>query len=148
MNDKKAYINHVSITVPDLDMAERFYMGVLNLQEVSRKTWQIGDARMDAILGLKNTSGRKLVVSDGFFEIELWEFITPSSTPNRQDRPVSDCGYTHFGLAVPDMKAIYDRLCAAGVKFHTPPSLGPTGNQATYGRDPFGNVIEFIELGK
>ena len=59
------------------------------------------------------------------------------------DRPVCDHGFTHIALLVTDMDAEYERLTAAGMRFHCPPG----GNtRAIYGRDPDGNVVELMEV--
>ena len=65
------------------------------------------------------------------------------------DRPVCDHGYTHFALEVDgDIDELYGLLEKAGVKWHSPlaGSLDEEGYRVTYGRDPFGNVIEIQKL--
>ena len=62
--------------------------------------------------------------------------------PADPNRPVCDHGLTHFSFEVDDVQAVYERLKAAGMRFHCPPQkLGELGT-ATYGRDPDGNAIE------
>ena len=57
------------------------------------------------------------------------------------NRPVCDHGITHIAFEVDDLDAEYDRLKAAGMRFHCPPqNLGVS--RVTYGRDPDGNVLE------
>jgi predicted enzyme related to lactoylglutathione lyase len=46
---------------------------------------------------------------------------------------------------VDDVEAEYQRLLAAGVRFHTPPQDFGSA-RATYGRDPDGNVFELQQL--
>ncbi|MEI4486673.1 VOC family protein [Frigidibacter sp. MR17.14] len=137
--------DHVAISVPDINAAEAFYAGALGLAEKSRKTWAAGDARMDAILGLTNSAGKKLLLTDGRVDLEIWEFTAPLEAVEARARRVSEHGITHFGLQVRDIATTIKRLSSAGFTLHTEPTLGPTGNWATYGRDPFGNVIELVQ---
>lgn len=137
--------DHVAISVPDIAAAEHFYAGVLGMRERSRKSWEPGDLRMDAILGLKDSAGHKLLLTDGRFDLEIWEFTQPFEALQDPNKPVSARGITHFGIQVRDIAGTCERLVDAGMVLHTPPSLGPTGNLATYGRDPFGNVIELVQ---
>jgi hypothetical protein len=60
-------------------------------------------------------------------------------------RPVCDHGITHLCLNVTDIDKEYERLNAAGMRFHCPPQhMGAL--KATYGRDPDGNVVELLEV--
>ena len=78
--------------------------------------------------------------------VELFQYETPSPRPGSPSRPVCDHGLTHICLDVTDLDAEYERLRAAGMRFHCPPQdLGP-GLRTTYGRDPDGNVVELQEV--
>ena len=138
-------IHHVGLTVPNLDVAEAFYKEALGLCEVYRKSWGPGDARMDAILDTPESSGRILFLSDGRTGLELFEFIAPS--PDSRFEPhATQLGWMHIALEVQDIGRAYDKLSALGMSFKNPPSVGATGNAATYGRDPFGNLIEIVQF--
>jgi catechol 2,3-dioxygenase-like lactoylglutathione lyase family enzyme len=54
-------------------------------------------------------------------------------------------GITHLCLDVTDIHAEYERLRAAGMRFHCPPIEYGT-RKTTNGRDPDGNVIEIHEV--
>ncbi len=45
-----------------------------------------------------------------------------------------------------DLDAEYERLKAAGMRFHCPPQAIGIDVRTTYGRDPDGNVIELQEV--
>jgi catechol 2,3-dioxygenase-like lactoylglutathione lyase family enzyme len=69
-----------------------------------------------------------------------------SSCDDQRNPPhVCDHGITHIALDVRDIHAEYERLSAAGMRFHCPP-LDMGGIKATYGRDPDGNVVELQEI--
>ncbi|MBW2091472.1 MAG: VOC family protein, partial [Deltaproteobacteria bacterium] len=82
---------------------------------------------------------------DGKGMLEIFEFKSPKGQAQHQNRAVSDEGYTHICLSVKDMDSEYKRLKAAGMRFHCPPLDLPSA-KVTYGRDPDGNIIEFLEL--
>jgi catechol 2,3-dioxygenase-like lactoylglutathione lyase family enzyme len=139
------FVHHVALSVPDLEKAKEFYVGLLGFEEGPGGAWEQGTAMIDRIMRLENTSGRSLFVRAGNIFLELFEFATPQPAPLEEARPVCNYGYTHISLDVTDLPEIHARLEAAGIEFHTAPMTG-YGVIATYGRDPFGNVIELQEI--
>jgi catechol 2,3-dioxygenase-like lactoylglutathione lyase family enzyme len=148
-------VHHVSVSVPDIETARRFYIDLLGAEEVCSTEWEPGETAIDQIVGLKDCSGKQFLARAGNTYIEVFEYLTPKAQPQDPRRPVSEYGYTHFGLQVDDIQAVYERMLAAGVTFHTPPRRfgleetpggEKTGFISTYGRDFFGNVFELIEI--
>jgi extradiol dioxygenase family protein len=76
--------------------------------------------------------------------LELFEFRKPNAIQGGR-RFTYECGIMHFTLDVTNLDELYPRLVAAGVQFHAPPQHTKEAI-TTYGRDPFGNIIEFQEL--
>jgi catechol 2,3-dioxygenase-like lactoylglutathione lyase family enzyme len=138
-------VHHIALSVPDLDKAREFYVGLLGFEEGPTGSWEPGMAMSDRIMRLKNSSGRAMFVRAGNIFLEFFEFATPKPAPLEPDRPVCNYGYTHMALDVTDVASIHARLSAAGMDFHTAPLSG-YGVSTTYGRDPFGNVIELQEI--
>jgi catechol 2,3-dioxygenase-like lactoylglutathione lyase family enzyme len=148
-------IHHVAVSVPDIQTARRFYIELLGASEVSAVEWSEGTTLINEIVGLPDCSGRQFIARLGNAYIEVFEYLTPRSPAQPPDRPVNLFGYTHFCLQVDDIHAVYERMLAAGIKFHTAPKHGggpqsegadKLGFMATYGRDFFGNVFELIEI--
>lgn len=138
--------NHIAISVPDMEQALEFYCGLLGFEIVKDAGWPSGNRAADQILAVPDTSARAVHIKTQNLVIELFQF--GNCDPKKQDpnRPVIDHGYTHLCLAVTDVDAVYEKLSAAGVKFHSKPvKVGP-GVRTVYGRDPFGNVLEFEEV--
>lgn len=77
--------------------------------------------------------------------VELFQYATPSPKSSEANRPVCDHGITHLCLQVTDIDAEYERLQAAGMRFHCPPQTR-SGLRVTDGRDPDGNVVELLEV--
>ncbi len=85
----------------------------------------------------------------GNLHVEIFEYKNAGVNEQQADRPVCDHGYTHFALEVDgDIDEVFKTLEKAGVKWHSPlvGSLDEEGYRVTYGRDPFGNVIEIQKL--
>ena len=108
-----------------------------------------------AMAELYDCSGKQFMARLGNTYIEVFEYVTPRAPDADPRRPVNLYGYTHFGLQVDDIDAVYRRMLAAGIHFHTAPrhSGGPDKDEngklgflSTYGRDFFGNVFELIEI--
>lgn len=148
-------IQHIGVSVPDLDRAREFYLDLLGAVEVGPPLEWRDNPFIDEVLGLKGSAARQFMCRLGNAHIEVFEYASP--TPERQDpdRGVNHHGYTHFAVQVADIQACYRRLLEAGIRVHTPPSMdGVTvdeqgrkhGYAATYCRDFFGNVFEIMEI--
>ncbi len=138
-------IHHTAISVPDMDKALAFYCGVLGFEKLTDGGWEQGADYADNIVGLKNSAARGCMLKAFNAHIELFEFKSPTPLAQDPDEPVCNHGITHFCLQVTDIPGEYERLKAAGMRFNCPPEdMG--GTAATYGRDPFGNVIEIYEI--
>jgi glyoxylase I family protein len=141
-------IHHVAISVPDIKAAKDFYCGVLGFElaeEFSFTPSELGDE----ITGVKDAAADVLMLRAGNMHIEIFEYKNPGVAAQAMDRPVCDHGYTHFALEVDgDIQEVYETLEKAGVRWHAPvlDDLDGEGFAVTYGRDPFGNVIEIQKL--
>ena len=137
-------INHVAISTADIVSLSAFYQEILGFEEVFKLNWEVGDQTLDNITGLNDSSAKIIMLKCGNACLELFEYATPTPKPGDENRPVCDHGITHLCLQVTDIESEYTRLKNAGMRFHCPPqSVGDL--QATYGRDPDGNVIELLE---
>jgi len=138
-------IHHTAISVPDIEKAIEFYSGVLGFEVVEEGEWEQGNPTINAILNVGDCAAKQRMLKAPNAYIELFEYKTPKGADQDANRPVCDHGYTHFCLQVTDIQSEYERLQNAGMRFHAPPQNMETCH-ATYGRDPFGNVIEIYEI--
>lgn len=142
-------MNHVGVSVSNMDRALSFYQQLLGMELMVRRTF--GDEKTPerekyrAILGLEDAHGEVALLRRDGMAIELFAFDTPVAKLGDPRRPVCDHGITHFCLQVTDIHAEYARLKASGIVFHCPPQEFPGKANATYGRDPDGNVFELLE---
>ena len=138
-------IHHTAISTADLPRSIAFYRDVLGFEEVLDFEWPEGTANMNATHALAETAGRVVLMRLGRSMIELFDFQTPTPRPVDPDRPLCDHGITHLCLDVVDIDQEYERLRAAGMRFHCAPVQNGDARM-TYGRDPDGNVIELLEF--
>jgi glyoxylase I family protein len=144
-------IHHIGISVPDLKAAEHFYCEVLGLELVVRWDFEASGIG-DQVMGLKNGAAKTLMINAGNIYLELFEFESPKPNEQGPSRPVCDHGYTHLAFEVDgDIQEVFDRLEKEGVKWHAPLQDDTDETEEltlTYGRDPFGNVIEIQKVSK
>lgn len=139
-------INHVGISVANLEQSIKFYEEAFGMTTLLLVPFS-GD-QYEAILRLSGAQGRVALLrgKDNDFQLELFEFSSPAPEPSDPNRPVHNHGITHFCVEVADIDSEYERLTKVGVSFHNPPiRFVRSGNKATYGRDPDGNVFELWE---
>jgi catechol 2,3-dioxygenase-like lactoylglutathione lyase family enzyme len=138
-------INHVGISVSNLDRSVKFYQDNFGMTVVMQNAF--GGEQFDRILGLRGVNGQAALLRVGDMQLELFEFFQPSPKHLDPQRPVSDHGISHFCIEVTDIEGEYRRLTEAGVSFHSPPIDFSGIAKATYGRDPDGNVFELRDTG-
>ena len=138
-------IDHSAISVPDLQVALDFYCDLLGFEIENRSGWPKGARRVDALLALPDSAAKVVMIKLGETRIEVFEFESPIPSPRPDSLRVSDHGITHLCLRVTEIEEEYARLVNAGVEFNSPP-LDVGSSICAYGRDPFGNVIEFRQL--
>ena len=146
-------LDHVAMTVPNLDDASRFLEEALGAQpiydDVKRDQTPMKGAlverNLDFAAGTSLVAMRMLRLANGP-GIELMEVQSPhQQSPARP----SDLGLQHFGVYVDDIDAAAKRFVAAGGKLVAAPAptigveAGP-GNAYCYAKTPWGTVIELI----
>ena len=141
--------NHVAISVPDIERALKFYRDLLGFKVAFEYGWEKDSPVApvaDQIIAVKGTAARSIVLRTSNLLIELFQFHAGNPKAQDPQRPVIDHGFTHLCFAVKGLDQEYQRLSAAGMKFHCSPMQIAPGVRTVYGRDPFGNVIELEEV--
>jgi glyoxylase I family protein len=139
-------IHHAAISVPNLDEALVFYCDVMGGTKLTEMMWPAGHVVADQVLEVKNVSGRAAFVQIGKAFLEIFEFGNCSPRKKEPNEPVINHGISHIAFVVEDLQSEYDRLEAIGVRFHSEPIDAGNGTVYVYGRDPFSNVFEIIEI--
>ncbi|PLR35628.1 glyoxalase [Chimaeribacter coloradensis] len=149
-------MDHVGITVSDIDEATRFFSEAFGAEviydSVSPSDEDVKGEETESILnlfpGTKITTVRMMKLKHGP-GLELFEMKGPEQSP--PVRP-SDYGIQHFAVYVDDISEAVSLFEHAGGKMFTSPQplMFPTevgeNNFFCYGRTPWGSVIELISL--
>jgi catechol 2,3-dioxygenase-like lactoylglutathione lyase family enzyme len=135
---------HVSITTPDIDRAVAFYEGLTGA--TARRSGRLGpNPKIDHLTRLAGAEVSGAWLQVGNLQLELWQYHQPAARGIDQSRILSDPGYSHFAFEVDDLAAERARAERLGMVFQGEP-ISTGGMSATYGRDPDGVVIEFIQF--
>jgi len=137
-------MNHVGISIRNLEKAIEFYTKMFDMQVLAN--FSFSGPQYSRVMGLDNPAGRMAVVRKGGLTLELFAYAHPTAAQKDPSYSVGDHGISHFGIDVEDIEGTYERLLAAGVRFHCPVTTFPSGMKATYGRDLDGNVFELLEM--
>jgi catechol 2,3-dioxygenase-like lactoylglutathione lyase family enzyme len=134
------------MSTPNLERLLGFYRDLLGFEVAMKGRWAPGKTELDRVVGLEQTSGKICFLKLGNAYLELFEYHTPEGRPPELNRPVSACGLTHICIDVDDVDAEYQRLAAAGVRFHCLPQVIDGMAKTTYARDPDDNVVELQQI--
>ena len=141
-------VDHVSLTVDDLDRSVGFYCGLLGLTLHDRG--RLEPELIEQMTGMPNAQVDYADVDLGSRILELLNHRTAGvrrPIASRQERP----GSVHIGLRVDDAAAVHGRLAAAGFAPLSPPRTLPddgsgwSGSIVFYVRDPDGVMLEIVE---
>lgn len=141
-------LDHITIPVRDLEVAERFYVGLLGAELVlrvdeaflSRAGGPLPPERRADLSGPNSPLHLGVQLGAGP-RIDL--FLNPGWTP----APLYPHPHWAFGVATADLLPLQARLHQAGVPTDGPRRLGPPGQASVYFKDPFGNLLEFMTTG-
>jgi len=119
------YLEHVNLTVKDLDRSIAFYADLFDL----RVRWKgpIDGTRLGAHVGDDRTY------------LALFEASSAGEIDHDYSRP----GVNHFGFVVDDLDDVRGRLGRAGTTVHLEADYEP--GRRIYFLDPDGNEIEVVE---
>ncbi|WP_394849864.1 VOC family protein [Pendulispora brunnea] len=138
-------VDHLTLPVGDLALAERFYVDLLGATVIGRfdEAAAFRERRPERAGELKNEGNSPLHLSLRFgkgFGPRVDLFLQGDG------QPAPERGHPHLALAVKgeDMDRARDVLAAADVPFDGPRRLGPPGQASLYFLDPFGNKLEFV----
>jgi catechol 2,3-dioxygenase-like lactoylglutathione lyase family enzyme len=135
---------HVSVSTPDLDRAVAFYEALTGA--TARRSGRLGpNPKFDHLTRLDGVQVSGAWLQVGNLQLELWQYHEPAAHGVDRGRALSDPGYSHFAFEVDDLRGERERAERLGMEFQGEP-VSTAGMTATYGRDPDGNVIEFIQF--
>jgi catechol 2,3-dioxygenase-like lactoylglutathione lyase family enzyme len=128
-------VNHVGLSVADLDHTTAFYSTALGLAEVVERVELPGAGVRTAMLQAPN--GMRIELIERVDSMQQ-EFSDPMDGAGIQ-------GFFHWALTVENLDATVEALLAAGASMVTPPADGARpGVRFAYLKDPEGNLLELI----
>ncbi|MFE1147100.1 VOC family protein [Streptomyces albidoflavus] len=145
-------IDHIGLTVPDLEAATRFLVDALGAEvlydTLPADRGPVGGPETEQRLGVppgtRQRAIRMLALPDGP-GIELFAYDPPGRSPALP----SDLGWQHLALYVDDLDAARDQAVEAGAHPLSPPhplpgpEAGPA-NRFAYLRTPWGSTLELV----
>lgn len=140
-------VDHVGLTVTNLERSVRFYSEVLECRVVVEQEKEGG--YLAAIVGYPDAHVKMahLQPAGSAQRIELFEYVTPRSRP--RDLEPRNVGNAHICFVVNDLAAVYEKLLEYGVTTLSPPIEVDTGvnkgGAALYARDPDGITLEIFQ---
>ena len=140
-------MDHISVTVSDMERSLAFYRDLLGLEEVERHRLE-GE-------GISKMAGKECVImqvvrlqapqTPGVL-IDLQEYIAPKGKVS--NAKLGDVGHSHICFGVPDVWAAYRELTAQGVEFVSEPvsfDLEFGVVHVVFFEDPDGYILELME---
>lgn len=139
--------HHPGLVVPDLQAARRFYQQALGFVYIRDYGWDTSmSAEAERVIGVADSTTRCVLMKCGNCFLELFEYLTPTPEGDPMQRRACDYGIAHLAFQVSDIDAVYSRFVEAGGSAPNPPvQIGQY--RSIYARDPFGNIIELMQLG-
>jgi catechol 2,3-dioxygenase-like lactoylglutathione lyase family enzyme len=141
-------LDHVAVTVRDLDRSLAFYQGQLGLEEVARH--RLEGEPISTMAGIKGVVMQVVrLISRGTprIQIDLQQYLAPEGRV--ADSALGDIRNSHIGFQVDDMDDAYQRLSANGVEFVSAPVTFDLGDEGTirvvFLKDPDGFILELTE---
>jgi catechol 2,3-dioxygenase-like lactoylglutathione lyase family enzyme len=144
-------INHVGVTVSDLDRSLAFYRDFFGIEPLFRGVGENAD--ISRSVGLDDVRVRFAFIDLGNARIELLQYERPLGRQT-QDMRNCDVGAIHICFDVDDLMAKYEQLKGGGIKFITSPIRldddqgALAGLQYVYLRDPDGLMLQLYEMPK
>ena len=141
-------LDHVSVTVSDMERSLAFYRDTLGLKEVERHRLEgEGISKMAGKNGVVMDVVRLVARETESIEIALQQYLSPAGEGSNGKR--GDVGHSHICFGVPDMAEAYRELSDQGVEFVSEPvsfDLGWAVVHVVFFTDPDGYVLELMQI--
>ena len=141
-------INHIGLSVKNLDQALAFYKQATGFELIKREK-VFANSHSDALYGGESLEYEVATLKAPNMLFELTEFSINKEV-RLSDMPAQGPGMTHTCFQSPVSESGYDKFVAAGARLvtpgNTPVDLGGYGVTYAYGYDPEGNMFEMEQL--
>lgn len=135
-------LNHVGITVADLDASIAFYRDVAGMTE--RLRTESGGEWFDRLTGNRGARLKVAHLELGGFTLQLVEYAAGGG--GRLALAHKEIGNPHLCFSVDDVERRHARIAAAGEHPSSPlVDIGDSGLRSFYVEDPNGVLVEFLQ---
>lgn len=146
MINKVNVLDHIAVTVSDLNRSLAFYRDTLGMKEVERHHLE-GEtiSKMAAKSGVVLDVVRLCAPDSPQILIDLQQYSSPQGKVS--DAKVGDVAHSHFCFGVPDVWGAYRELSAQGVEFISEPvtfHLESGTLHVVWMKDPDGFLLELV----
>jgi catechol 2,3-dioxygenase-like lactoylglutathione lyase family enzyme len=142
-------VQHVGLTVPDMDQAVGFFrtmFGAVTVMECG--SVDVDESFMSRRLGVpagRRIKDQRVITCGNGGNLELFEYSGEPESPVKRNSEVGAC---HLAFSVDDAVAAAGRLRAAGIDVLEGPTLIESGPMAgltwVYFRTPWGQFLELV----
>ncbi len=141
-------LDHVSVTVSDMNHSLTFYCDMLGLKEVERHHLE-GDtiSNMAGKPGVIMEVVRLIAPETPGVMLDLQQYVAPEGKVS--DAQLGDVAHSHLCFGVPDVWAAYQDLKAKGVEFISEPvsfDLEWGVVYVVFFKDPDGYILELMQV--
>ena len=136
-------MDHVGISVKDMEKAIEFYRDVIGMEMTLDREF---DAPLAQITGLEGARARIVHMRFGESVVELFDYKQPHGRERRPDHKQADFGLIHIGFMVEDFQQTYQDLKAKSVQFLGEPVEIRPGVFVAYFYGAEGEVCEMREI--
>jgi glyoxylase I family protein len=139
-------LDHISVTVADMDRSLAFYRDLLGLKEVERhrlegETISTMAGKPEVLLQVVRLAAPD---TPGIL-LDLQQYLKPEGKVSNAQ--LGDVGHAHFCFGVPDLDQAFQELTAKGVEFVSRPvqfDLGWGILDVVFMKDPDGFIVELV----
>ncbi|MGA8081511.1 MAG: VOC family protein [Candidatus Nitrosopolaris sp.] len=143
-------INHVAVSVPDLDLAVNWYKEVFGFTLVREPIEFVPDDTLKGMV-VKDIHGPSLkkvrmvwLSSANQVGFEIFEYIEPKAEKRTDNFEYWKSGFTHICITDPDIEGLCKKISETGGKQRSKvwEIVPDKGYKIAFCEDPFGNIIE------
>lgn len=137
----KLELEHVALSVSDLERSLEFYCGLLGFEVIRRIEAAPGE-KLGTITSMPGCRAHIVHLMSGDFMLELFQYVAPEGKAIPTGRNQADLGYNHIGFKSVDIHGDYQELMDRGVHFLSEPVEFRPGAWVVYFHGPDGEVCE------
>jgi len=147
---KSSRVNHVAISVTDLEEAVKWYQEVLGFRLIGGPVEFVTDASLAgrALRDIYGENLRKMRTSWMLLEnhvgLEIIEYVEPKSQRRQDNFEYWKSGITHICITDPNIEGICNKISEEGGKARSGiwDIVPSKGYKIAFCEDPFGNILE------